>query len=215
METDAKQDELWFGPLNQTEAEELKKLGSETSEGHVLVETCGETWAVFPHGVPVQALATLERSVLDQGKTLGPIETLQRREAIVRLKTLEGKGLHPNVAKEFEFENRLNFSDMVPLGKQGVGALFWVSDENYANLIEDIERREGIVVYHATHEHTAIGETLDLFFVSKYPEEWETDREDIESGYSLSYVANLDCDHCSEFGGIGFAVSGGGLVRTA
>ena len=41
------------------------------------------------------------------------------------------------------------------------------------------------------------------------------DREDIEQGRSLAYVLNLDDALCSEYGSIGLAVSGGGLVRTA
>lgn len=215
METDVKQEETWFGPLDQSEIKALERLDGKAPEGHTLVEACGEIWAVFPHGVPDQASPMTEHSLIEQGKTLGPLKAVQRREAIIRLRMLERKGLHPNVAKEFELENRLNFSERVPLGKQGAGALFWISDGNYADLIEDVEAREDILVYHATHELTSIGEMLDLYFVSKYVDEWGTDREDIVAGYSLSYVVNLSCDYCSEFGMIGFSVSGGGLVRTA
>lgn len=54
-----------------------------------------------------------------------------------------------------------------------------------------------------------------LLYVSKYKEEWQTDREDLKEGLAFSYVYNMDCPEFSEFGSIGFAQRFGGLVRTA
>lgn len=128
---------------------------------------------------------------------------------------LEGKGLHPEAVRQFEAEGLVSYSERISFGYGAAGGLYWVDESNFAPRVRDLEESEGFLVYHATHEHTDFGELLDLLHVSKNVEEWGMDREDIEQGYTSAYVINLDDDLCSEYGSIGFAVSGGGLVRTA
>lgn len=214
MEIDVKTAEIWLGPLDAAELSELERLGMEEDDCELIAD-CEETWAVFRQGVPDEAMPTLACAIAAGDKTVGPISAVQRKEAARRLKMLEGKGLHPDVVRQFETEGLVNYSDRISFGHGAAGGLFWIDESNFAARIKDLEESEGFFVYHATHEHTDFGELLDLFHVSKDIEEWHTDRKDIEEGYSFVYVVNLDDDICSEYGSIGFAVSGGGLVRTA
>lgn len=214
MEIDVKTAEIWYGPLDAAESSELERLGMEEGDCE-LIAICGEAWAVFRQGVPDAAMPTLACAIAAGGKTVGPIAAVQRQEALRRLKMLESKGLLPEAVRQFEIEGLVNYSDRISFGHGAAGGLFWIDESNFTACIKDLEESEGFLVYHATHEHTDFGELLDLFHVSKDTQEWGIDRDDIEEGYSLAYVANLDDDACSEYGSIGFAVSGGGLVRTA
>lgn len=214
MEIDVKNDEIWLGPLDGKESAELARLEMDADDCELIV--VGEdAWAVFRRGVPDKAMATLACAIAAGEKTVGPIAAVQRREAIRRLKMLERKGLHPDVARQFEDESLVNYSERISFGHGAAGGLYWIDESNFAARIRSLEESEGFLVYHATHEHTDFGELLDLFHVSRNVEEWAADREDIEQGYSLAYGLNLSDDACSEYGSIGFAVSGGGLVRTA
>lgn len=214
MEIDVKTSERWFGPLGAAELSEIERLGMEEGDCELIADL-GETWAVFRQGAPEVAMPMLASAIAVGGKTVGPIAAVQRREAARRLKMLEGKGLHPDAVRQFEVEGLVNYSDRISFGHGAAGGLFWIDESNFAARIMSLEKSEGFIVYHATHEHTNFGELLDLFHVSKDVEEWGIDREDIEGGYSLVYAVNLDDDSCSEYGSIGFSVSGGGLVRTA
>lgn len=141
----------------------------------------------------------------------------QREEAIVRLRILEEKGLMPQVRRDFE-QGTINFSERMTIPGLGTnGILYWLHDNpEFDKLVRDFEERTDSVVYHATHEvFEGIGKILDLFYVSKYAEEWQQDRDDLKDGYSMVYAVNLDVDWCSDFGTVSFAACGGGLVRSA
>lgn len=214
MKADVKTDEIWLGPLSGAESAELAHLEMEEG-GCELIADCEETWAVFRQGVPDEAMATVACAIAAGDKAVGPISVVQRKEAARRLKMLERKGLHPDVVRQFEDEGLVSYSERISFGRGAAGGLFWIAETSFAACIRSLEDSEGFLVYHATHERTDFGELLDLFHVSKFVEEWGMDREDIEQGHSLAYVLNLDDALCSEYGSIGFAVSGGGLVRTA
>lgn len=148
------------------------------------------------------------------------MKEMQKREAVERLKILEGKGLHPAVRSDFE-EGKLHYSERtrIAIGEGDpitVGVLYWVDNKpEYRVAVERFERENDALVYHATFERTAFGALLDLLYVSLYEEEWEDDREDLKAGCPFAYVVNLDDESCSEVGGIGIQVAGGGIVRTA
>ena len=95
-----------------------------------------------------------------------------------------------------------------------LGILYYLNDTEMA-VVKDFEKEHNAVVYHILHSNTEFGELLALLYVSKYKEEWQTDREDLKDNIALSYVYNVDCPDFSEFGSIGFAQRFGGLVRTA
>lgn len=128
----------------------------------------------------------------------------QKQEAIERMKLLK---LCPNIIKEFEKENIVNLSE------HG-GILYWLDSDQQA-IVDSFEAEHDALVYHVIHSFTEFGELYSLLYVSKYEEEWETDREDLKDGYALVYVKNVDDDMCSEFGSICIKPQFGGLVRTA
>lgn len=135
-------------------------------------------------------------------------------EAKQRLATLTKHGLHPNVLSDFR-HGVLNYSERIRLGKHPMGALYWLdNEERFAKAVHEFEKEFECTAYHVTHEHTNIGETLTVFYVTSERDEWELDRADMEDNHICAYVINLDDDNLSEFGGVGYAISGGGIIRT-
>lgn len=129
---------------------------------------------------------------------------LQKLEALKRMERL---GLHPNVIKEFRTEGKLNISE-------NKGVLFWLNDKQ-KEIVREFENESGNLVFHVVHSFTQFGELYNMFYVSKFEEEWERDLSDINDGNCCVYVKNISDDWCSEYGYIGFKKCIGGLVRVA
>ena len=147
----------------------------------------------------------------------------QFEEACKRLGILQDMGLHENVLSDFQHSDLVNYSEYSKLGPYSIGVLYWVTNDSaksksgkkFEQVIREFEEKYDVLVYHATHEHTNIGELLDLFYVSDSKDEWPLDYDDLANGFASVYAFNFDDPLCSEFGTIGFSVSGGGIVRTA
>lgn len=147
----------------------------------------------------------------DNGSSLGLIEDEdqfevikskdRKEEALERMKMLK---LYPKVISEFEEENKINYSDKA--------MLFWANQE-MKQMIKEWEKETGNLVYHAIYNNFEFGRCLSLFYVSKYEEEWDMDRNDINEGYPFVYVMNLDNPDCSEYGSIGIKKVAGGILR--
>lgn len=120
-----------------------------------------------------------------------------KKEAINRMKMLK---LHPNIIKEFSNKNILNLSLNT--------ALHHLNQEQLAR-VQEFEQKYDVLVYHVIQN----GQMLSFLYVSKYQEEWEHDRNDLEEGYPFVYVANLTDESCSEFGSIGIRPCVGGVIR--
>lgn len=137
-----------------------------------------------------------------------------KKEAERRIKMLN---LHPNAVQDFIEEGRLNRSDRTriisPFGKHMIGALFWLNDEE-KQMVSQIEKEWDIYVYHMTHESFEFGECYDMLYVSRYSDEWEADRMDLQDGFPVVYVCNATDPDLSEFGHIGIKAVGGGIIRT-
>ncbi len=58
------------------------------------------------------------------------------------------------------------------------------------------------MAYHAIYNGAAVGALLSILFVSSDEEEWELDKRDMEAGYPMAYVFNLDIPEFSEYGSI-------------
>ena len=127
----------------------------------------------------------------------------QKQEAIARMRYLK---LYPQVIKEFEKEELVNYS-------RG-GILYWVEGELY-DLMREFEKKHHVMVYHIIENYTDFGRLLSFLYVSESKDEWEYDRNDLTEGYALAYVKNMEDDMCSEFGSIFIENRYGGLVRTA
>lgn len=148
-------------------------------------------------------------------KTNTNIKEAQKQEAIDRLCILEGKGLMPQVRRDFE-NGRTTYSERTVLGRGVNGILYWVEeDPEVAKAIREFEEEYGAIAYHATCETFGFGRVVDIFYVGQETDEWGEDRSDLEDGYAFAYVANLDHPEFSEFGTIAFRAAGGGLVRNA
>lgn len=141
-----------------------------------------------------------------------------RREALLRLRALD---LHENVAKEFEADGTIYYSEHMKLGAGAFGILYWVSNNpEWEKIIKAVEQEHGIFVYHCTFERTSFGDCLTMLFASYDEDAWPSEREDLEvreEGRFLAYAYtyNLTDPVLSEFGFCQFMEAGGGLVRTA
>ena len=78
--------------------------------------------------------------------------------------------------------------------------------------LRQMEAKYDIVVYMIIRAYTNIG-TLDSFlYVSKYPDEWEMEREDIKSGIVMTYTINREDSLLSDWGSIAFYTDPYGMV---
>ena len=94
------------------------------------------------------------------------------------------------------------------------GALFWVSDQELAD-IRLWEAEHNARVYHVVRAHTSLGILDSYLYVSNNKYEWNIDRQLLEAGEPLVYVVNRSDPYCSEFGTIGIKTTPAkGLIRT-
>lgn len=129
----------------------------------------------------------------------------KKAEAIRRMKML---GVFPETIRQFEEDDKVSISE------PPIGAFFW-ADEEELERIKKFEKNYNAVVYMVIRSFTTIGRLDDYLFVSDYPEEWESDRRDIQEGRVFSYCHNNDMPDCSEMGYIGVASTiAAGLRRT-
>ena len=106
------------------------------------------------------------------------------------------------------------FKDGKVWESEGYGALYEVNEKEQS-YIDAFEKEHNATVYHMIHNMTEFGELYTMLYVSSEKSEWQSDRYDIEDGYALAYVKNIDAPECSEFGSVGIRPNIGGLVRTA
>lgn len=136
---------------------------------------------------------------------------MKHAEAVRRMKAL---GIMTQVVEEFDNSEKLEFSEPTRLGGSVFGALYWVDNEpQWAELVKEFEETYDSLAYHVIHSYAEFGELLNILYVSNYPEEWGYDNADLQDGYVMSYVINLDFPEFSEFGTISVLESGGGLLR--
>lgn len=139
------------------------------------------------------------------------IRTLQKKEAIERLKILHEKyELLENVITEFEKEDTLYYSEYK--NKVFSAVLYWVSNrEDLTELVKKVEEEKGILVYHAILTPTIYGTYFSLLYVSKNKKEWENEKTDLKDSLPLAYCTNLSDSKMAEFGGIQIAGAMGGI----
>lgn len=124
----------------------------------------------------------------------------QKKEALIRMKML---GLHENAIAEFKKGETVNVSE-------NNGFLYWLEDEKEKKWVKDWQDRTGNLVYHIIRTDDKF---LDILYVSKYEEEWEIEKNQIEENMIFSYCRNLKIQEFSEYGIIGVIRAFGGLVR--
>ncbi|MGM0203073.1 hypothetical protein [Enterococcus sp. AZ149] len=126
-----------------------------------------------------------------------------KKEAIKRMKAL---GIIDDTIQQFEQADLVSYSLR--------GGNYWL-DNSFKQLVAEFEEKHDYLVYYAILSYTAIGKMLSLFYVSNREEEWSGDWKELNEGFQMSYVFNLDIPEYSEFGLIGFKPIVGGLIRTA
>lgn len=126
-----------------------------------------------------------------------------KKEAIKRMKAL---GIIDDTIQQFEQADLVSYSLR--------GGNYWL-DNSFKQLVAEFEEKHDYLVYYAILSYTAIGKMLSLFYVSNREEEWSGDWKELNEGFQMSYVFNLDTPEYSEFGLIGFKPIVGGLIRTA
>ncbi len=139
------------------------------------------------------------------------IRTLQKKEAIERLKILHEKyELLENVITEFEKEDTLYYSEYK--NKVFSAVLYWVSNrEDLTELVKNVEEEKGILVYHAILTPTIYGTYFSLLYVSQNQEEWEEEKMYLKESITSAYSINLSDIEMAEFGDIQIAGAMGGI----
>lgn len=147
----------------------------------------------------------------------------RKEEALVRLNMLKKNGM--KFAKE-PIEAFKNGSVGIFENQGGVFRSTYYdlylnkTQKEYQEMIElkeEFERKHNCTVYLMQISHCEWGKNISMFYVSDSESEWEMDRNDLNEGYPLVYVVNVDDPSCSEFGSIGFKYDSvcGGIYRTA
>lgn len=130
--------------------------------------------------------------------------------------------------KEQQFREALTRMTMLNLSRQcinafkdgkvweseGYGALYEVNQDEQ-KIIDQFELEHDALVYHMIHNKFEFGECYTILYVSSSKAEWKSDRYDLEDGYAMAYVKNIDVPYQSEFGSVAIRPSFGGLVRVA
>lgn len=127
----------------------------------------------------------------------------QKIEAIERMYILD---LHKDVV--------IAFTNQDIIFQSVQGRLCRIDDQTRKELL-DWQIQTGNLVYHVIHNVFQFGECLSILFVSKYEDEWECERIDLENGVPLVYVRNIDDDWRSEYGSIRIKLWNHAIVRTA
>lgn len=148
---------------------------------------------------------------------------LQREEALKRLEILKEKGLvyKPAIKCFKDGEDIGMFENQGGPFKATFYKLFLNTGDDgmydqISSAVKKFEAEHDACVYLILINHLEFGTCASLFYVSKYEEEWEEERQDLQNNETYAYVANLDDDFCSESGYIGFTADPmmGGLYRS-
>ena len=126
-------------------------------------------------------------------------------EAIERMKLLD---IYDETIEQYANQGYISRSE------PPFGALFWVSDEELAE-IRAWELEHNARVYHVIRTFTSLGTMDSYLYVSNNKNEWEMDRQLLKTGEPVVYVVNRDDPFGSEFGAIGVRTTlAKGLIRT-
>lgn len=135
-----------------------------------------------------------------------PTREAMKEEA---LKWMEILKISPEVILDFK-----NYDTVMAC--EGRNGTFVPLTEGLKELVKQTEHKYGCLVYLVVRTNTVFGQLDSLLFVTKYDEEWETEREALECGYAMTYTHNADNPICSEMGDIVVKTTeDGGLVRLA
>lgn len=124
-----------------------------------------------------------------------------KNECIRRLKYLN---LCASAIDDFEKLSKISMSD-----KDKIVDV----PENILKDIEEWEKKYGNMVYHVIHTSFMGMDTYECLSVSKYPEDWNYEREIMMDNWVMSHSINLTIPEWSESGSIKVKEHGGILTR--
>lgn len=142
------------------------------------------------------------------------LHSLQRQEAINRLKMLEKQGFHNHVRMAFEKNGELYYSSPSSSFGHPVAALRQLSKvPEYLDVVQEAMERYGGLAYHCIETESKCGKMLSILYVTSDPRTWHEEREVLLYKIPFAFVHNFD-KQLDEIGGIEFEVAMGGLLRT-
>ncbi len=130
----------------------------------------------------------------------------KREEAIARMRMLH---VFPRTILQFEQDGKVNRSE------PPFGAFYWMDGEDL-DRVHSFEEKHDALVYLVIRSYTEFGVLDSFLFVGDSREEWENDRESLQTPGEgvFAYVYNCDEPIYSEFGYIGVArTPAAGFVR--
>lgn len=134
-----------------------------------------------------------------------PNRETKKAEAIKWMNIL---GIQPEVISNFKEH------DTIALCSGKDGSFSPLVDNELKALIDKFEQQRENVVYLVVRTPSIYGQLDSLLFVGNYSEEWEFTKEELRSGYVLTYTINRNYPECSEMGDIFVKRStNGGLIR--
>ena len=141
---------------------------------------------------------------------------------------LDGEDYGPP-AKEEQKEEAIKYMELMHLDTEVIrlfkedGVIFTCragdgvpepTDEKTLELIRLLEAENGFLVYLSVASECAFGVMDSFLIVSKYREDWQMEKVDIQDGYVMTYTVNHTYPECSEMGSIGFErTKTGGIIR--
>ncbi|MBP3222784.1 MAG: hypothetical protein J6M18_02525 [Actinomycetaceae bacterium] len=131
------------------------------------------------------------------------------QEAQLRLNSLKEMGLSTTYTSFITNSDTRMYSERVGITEGDPQPL----RQEYIDSIAWFEKHTGNCVYAVTVEHSIMGDLLDLVYVSKNKEEWETERTQLDNGYARAYVVSLDQPSATDYFDFYFKLVDGNLVR--
>lgn len=133
-----------------------------------------------------------------------------KAEALSRLEKLD---IAVRYRDAFEiFKERIEYTPMTMPGLP-FSMLGYPPDPDSKKRIKEFETETGFLVYYGILWNTNIGRMLTMLYVSKHKDEWDLEHENLDALMPVAYVANLDHEECSEFGGVILRKVEDGLAR--
>ena len=181
-----------------------------TSYGYLENSEIHQIYDGNPENVPEEYKvinAEPTQDIQEEKRAEPDLKTWQKQEAIDRMHILH---LMPEAVHAYE-------EGHVWQSQEPYGILYEVSPEQQEKIAE-FEQKYDAEVYHVIHGNYEFygGDIMSFdtyLYVSKSPEEWPEDREDLKAGYQYAHVENLAEPYLSEIGMVGLSPANGGLHR--
>lgn len=144
--------------------------------------------------------------IIDEARIANREEML--KEACMRIKALP---IERGPKVDFLVFDRVMVSERASCDGKTVGAHRYLNQEEYDAVCE--VEKDGCMVYYAMTADTSFGKLLELFYVSKYADDWDYERQTLAAGRPDVACVNLTGGFV-DIGMVGFRPTEFGLIRT-